>query len=225
MSKLLRRGCSRSTADCSQRPVLRTTRVWSEPSRTGSVGAASTRVRQRSCRRRRSICTHRSTICARSPATTGCRRSFKPPSRTPSSKPSTHSSTGTAVLSACRRAVDDAAAFEERVEQIEQRWRAALGRVRARSAVELLLAALPGAPIVSVGSAADLIGRSFQATNEAMHRLEVAGVVRRIRVARRNRAYEAPAIIDAFTALERQLASPVGDTRAASPRRPTPARA
>jgi Fic family protein len=126
--------------------------------------------------------------------------------------------------SACRRAVDDAVAFEERVTTIQQDWRAAAGTVRRGSAVDLLIGALPGAPVVSVSSAADLIGRSFQATNEAMNRLEAVGVVRQVNVGRRNRAFEAPAIIDAFTALERQLASPTGDTRSAPPERPAPAR-
>jgi Fic family protein len=126
--------------------------------------------------------------------------------------------------SACRRAVDDAVAFEERVTTIQQDWRAAAGTVRRGSAVDLLIGTLPGAPVVSVSSAADLIGRSFQATNEAMNRLEAVGVVRQVNVGRRNRAFEAPAIIDAFTALERQLASPTGDTRSAPPDRPAPAR-
>ncbi|MGH9119058.1 MAG: Fic family protein [Acidimicrobiales bacterium] len=125
---------------------------------------------------------------------------------------------------ACRRAVDDAAAFEEQVARIQQEWRAAAGTVRRGSAAELLIGALPGAPVVSVSSAADLIGRSFQATNEAMTRLEAAGGVRQVNVGRRNRAFEAPAIIDAFTALERQLASPTGDTRSAPTERPAPAR-
>jgi hypothetical protein len=115
-------------------------------------------------------------------------------------------------------------AFEARVASLQQEWRAAVGNVRKGSAAEMLIGALPGAPVVSVSSAADLIGRSFQATNEAMSRLEAAGVVRRVNVGRRNRAFEAPAIIDTFTALERQLASPTGDTRTAPPRRPAPAR-
>lgn len=122
---------------------------------------------------------------------------------------------------ACRRAVDDALAFERTIDDIEHAWRAALGRVRAGSAVERLLNALPGAPIISVRGAAELIGHSFQATNEAMRRLEAAGAVSQVTVGRRNRAYEARAIIDAFAALERQLASPVGDTRASPPLRPT----
>jgi Fic family protein len=125
---------------------------------------------------------------------------------------------------ACRLAVDDAVAFEERVATIQQDWRTAVGTVRSGSAADLLISALPGAPVVSVSSAADVIGRSFQATNEAMTRLEAAGVVRQVNVGRRNRAFEAPAIIDAFTALERQLASPTGDTRSPLPDRPAPAR-
>ncbi|MGH9269656.1 MAG: Fic family protein, partial [Ilumatobacteraceae bacterium] len=114
---------------------------------------------------------------------------------------------------ACRRAVDDAMAFEEQVAIVQHEWRAAVGTVRGGSAAELLIGAMPGAPVVSVSTAADLIGRSFQGTNEAMTRLEAAGVVRQINVGRRNRAFEASAIVDAFNALERQLASPTGDTR------------
>jgi Fic family protein len=125
---------------------------------------------------------------------------------------------------ACRRAVENAVAFEDRVATIQEEWRAAAGTVRRGSAADLLIGALPGAPVVSVSSAAGLIGRSFQATNQAMTRLEAAGVVRQINVGRRNRAFEAPAIVDAFAALERQLTSRTGDTRSAPPDRPAPAR-
>ena len=38
-------------------------------------------------------------------------------------------------------------------------------------------------------------------------------------VGRRNRAFEAAELIEAFTALERQLASPRGDTRVSGPAR------
>jgi Fic family protein len=106
---------------------------------------------------------------------------------------------------ACRAAADEASAFEDRISKIQQGWRAALGRVRAGSAVALLLDALPGTPVLTVGGAAPLIERSYQATNEAMTRLKGAGVVRQITVGRRNRAFEATAVVDAFTALEEQL--------------------
>jgi hypothetical protein len=50
-------------------------------------------------------------------------------------------------------------------------------------------------------AAARLIGRTTQATNEAFKRLTTAGVLEQVNIGRhRNRAYEAPAIIDAVTA-------------------------
>ncbi len=125
---------------------------------------------------------------------------------------------------ACARAVDDTTRFEERIQRIQSRWKVALGRIRSNSAVDLLIAALPGAPIITVGSAAQLIGRSFERTNEAVSRLEAAGVLRLVTVGRRNRAFEARAVIDAFTDLERQLASPGGDTRVSPPSRVAPSR-
>jgi Fic family protein len=124
----------------------------------------------------------------------------------------------------CRRSVDDATDFEHKVERIRAQWGKALGRVRTDSAVERLLHRLPGAPVLTVVSAAALTDRSFQATNEAMVRLERAGIVEQVNVGRRNRAFEARAIIDAFTALERQLASTRSDTGSSPPRRQTPAR-
>ena len=46
-----------------------------------------------------------------------------------------------------------------------------------------------------------------------------AGVLKQVNIGRRNRAYEAPEIVAAFTDLERQLASPAGDTRSEPARR------
>jgi len=125
---------------------------------------------------------------------------------------------------AMSRAVADADAFEEHVRGLERTWRERLGGPRAGSAADLLLSQLPGAPIVTVKSAAALIGRSAQATNEAVARLADAKVLKQTSVGRRNRAFEAPEVIRAFTDLERRLASPTGDTRVSPPRRPTPRR-
>ena len=57
-----------------------------------------------------------------------------------------------------------------------------------------------------------------------MTRLAEAGVLSQTTVGRRNRAFEAPEMIRAFTALERQLASRSGDTRTAPPVRRVPRR-
>jgi Fic family protein len=125
---------------------------------------------------------------------------------------------------ACQRAVCDATFFEERIEQIQSEWRNRLGSVRANSAADLLIKSIAGAPFLTVGAAAALIGRSYPQTNAAIERLISAGILVQVTVGRRNRAFEAPEIINAFTDLERQLGSPDGDTRTSAPVRPVPPR-
>jgi Fic family protein len=124
----------------------------------------------------------------------------------------------------CLRAVEDAKAFEQTVSEIQAKWRKAAAPVRRNSATDLLLDRLPGTPIIGGRAAAKLLGRSFPAANQAIQNLVSAGVLRQVTIGRRNRAYEAPAIIDAFTDLERRLASPVADTQLAAPVRPVPPR-
>jgi len=125
---------------------------------------------------------------------------------------------------ACIRSVADASTFESRAASLETKWRERLGSIRANSATDLLLRSLPGAPVLTAESAATLLGRTFKPANSAIQRLLEAGILRQITIGRRNRAYEVPEIIDAFTALERQLASPQGDTRASPPSRAVPYR-
>jgi Fic family protein len=125
---------------------------------------------------------------------------------------------------AAKRAVHDASTFEARIQALQNDWRAQLGAVRADSATDRLLRALPGAPLVTVSSAATLTGRSVTAANGAVARLLAEGILRQINVGRRNRAFEAPTVIEAFTDLERQLASPGGDTRTSEPARRVPRR-
>jgi Fic family protein len=125
---------------------------------------------------------------------------------------------------ACVRAVQDAASFEERIEQIQRLWRTQLGSVRKNSSADLLIKSIAGAPVLTAGGAAALIGRSYPQANAAIERLVSAGLLSQITVGRRNRAFEAPAIVNAFTDLERQLASPEGETPTSDPARPVPPR-
>ncbi|WP_030513398.1 Fic family protein [Nocardia sp. NRRL WC-3656] len=125
---------------------------------------------------------------------------------------------------ACSRAAADATLFEASAADLQQSWRARVAPVRANSALDLLLGRLIGMPILTTTTAASLIGRSFPATNAAIERLVAAGILRQVTVGRRNRAFEAPEAITAFTALERRLASPQGDTRVSDPSRPVPRR-
>ena len=128
------------------------------------------------------------------------------------------------VAAACRRAVDDATGFEERVGALQASWRERIGPARRGSSVHLLIDALPAAPVLTTATAAELIGRSVQATGQAVERLVAAGVLKQVTVGKRNRAFEAPELIEAFTALERQLASPEGDTYISEPSRRVPRR-
>jgi Fic family protein len=105
--------------------------------------------------------------------------------------------------SACTRAVADATAFESRTIELEGKWRERVGRVRANSATDVLLHRLPGVPVLTAESAATLLGRTYKPANDAIQRLVEAGVLRQITIGRRNRVYEAPEIIEAFTDLER----------------------
>jgi hypothetical protein len=73
--------------------------------------------------------------------------------------------------------------------------------------------------VVTVGGAAELIGRSYPQATEAIQRLAPAGILSQVTAGRRDRVFEAPVIIDAFTDLERQLASPAAYTRSSSPAR------
>ncbi|MGV9612750.1 Fic family protein [Nocardia xishanensis] len=125
---------------------------------------------------------------------------------------------------ACTRAAEDARAFEVKAADLQRSWRDRVAPVRANSALDLLLGKLIGAPILTVSTAATLIGRSFPAANAAVDRLTEAGILRQLTIGRRNRAFESPEAITAFTALERCLASPDGDTRTSDPNRPVPRR-
>jgi Fic family protein len=126
--------------------------------------------------------------------------------------------------SATTRAVADAQEYERRVKRLQERWRKKLGPVRSDSAAARLVSALPGAPVLTVQSAAELIGRSVQAVNEAIPKLVAAGVLKQTTIGKRNRGFEAPDLIRLFTELERQLASPEADTRFSEPSREVPRR-
>lgn len=127
---------------------------------------------------------------------------------------------------AAHRSCADAEFYAGKIEALDARWREQLGRVRANSAVELLLDLLPGAPVITVDSAARLIGRSEMRTGEAVNRLEAAGVLRQRNIGRqRYRVFEAADVVNLFTGLERSLASPTGNTATAAPNRRVPRQA
>ncbi|HEX6468445.1 MAG TPA: Fic family protein [Streptosporangiaceae bacterium] len=122
------------------------------------------------------------------------------------------------------RACLDTERFATDLDALEAEWRTRIGGVRAGSSVDLLLRALPSAPVITVATAAQIIGRSVQRTGDAVNQLAEAGVLKQTTIGRRNRAFEVPELVAALTGFERALASPLGDTRQAPPARPVPHR-
>ncbi|MFI7152913.1 Fic family protein [Nonomuraea sp. NPDC050022] len=115
------------------------------------------------------------------------------------------------------RAIVDTDRFGADLDALETDRRQKLGSVRSGSSVDLLLRVLPSAPVLTVATAADLIGRSSQRANDAVNQMAAVGILRQTTIGRRNRAFEAPDLINALTGFERALASPLGDTRQAPP--------
>jgi Fic family protein len=121
------------------------------------------------------------------------------------------------------RACNDAQTYATRIDELVHQWRASLGTVRRGSAMHLLIEVLPGVPLLTVESAAGLIGRSDVATGAAINRLVDAGILTQRNIGKqRYRIFEAPTVLDLFTSLERALASPTGDTATDEPVRPVP---
>jgi len=125
---------------------------------------------------------------------------------------------------AAARAAADAERFGEQIDALVGTWREQARPIRANSAADLLLRALPSAPVITVETAAKLVGRSVQAANHAVEHLTNAGVLLPTRNVRRNRVFEAAGLLDALVSFERALASPAGDTRAEPPVRHVPHR-
>ena len=121
------------------------------------------------------------------------------------------------------RACSDAQSYASRIDELVDQWRSSLGTVRKGSALDLLIEVLPGVPLMTVESAARLISRSEVAAGAAINRVVEAGILTQRNVGKqRYRIFEAPAILELFTSLERALASPTGDTATDGPVRPVP---
>jgi Fic family protein len=107
----------------------------------------------------------------------------------------------------CSRAVADAESFEQRVEGLQTDWRARLGPMRSDSSALALLERLPATPIVTARGVERALGVTYNAANAAIDVMVSTGILTKTRAGRRNRAFEARELIDAFTDLERQMAT------------------
>jgi DNA-binding Lrp family transcriptional regulator len=126
--------------------------------------------------------------------------------------------------SASTRAAADATAFEKRIRTIQGGWRTRLAAVRKHSVTLRIIDRLPGTPVITIAEAQKLTGASSSSVNDAIKKLEEAGIIAPTVAGRaRKQVYEATEVVDAFSNLERQRASPVGDTDIEKPVRTVPA--
>ena len=102
-----------------------------------------------------------------------------------------------------------------RLDRLQRSWRERAGNPRSHSSAEALIQLLPAHPIVTLTTATRILGRSKQATNEAIAMLAANGVLRPTSLARRNRAWEARELFDLVNAMERELALPAEGNRPA----------
>jgi Fic family protein len=120
---------------------------------------------------------------------------------------------------ATRTAALGAARFAATVRRLQERWLDQAANPRTDSAARKLIARLPAQPIVDVKAVEKLCGCSNQAARLAVLQLENAGVLRRLNVGKRNRAWEATNVFELLNDFERDLATQAGSRR---PGRPTP---
>ncbi|GAA3341433.1 Fic family protein [Curtobacterium pusillum] len=119
--------------------------------------------------------------------------------------------------------VDRMDQFEKELEAIRDTWRGALAGVRSDSAAWGVLDVAPRMPVLTMHTFAAATGKSEQAANTALRLLVERGILVQRSVGRRNRVFEADAVIGALALLERRLASPAGDTAQEPPVRRVPA--
>ena len=106
---------------------------------------------------------------------------------------------------ATRTALQDARRFERRVNELQAAWLSTVGNPNQENTVRLLVEALPAAPSLTAVTASELTGRTFQAANIAISQLVNAGILVQTSVGKRNRTFEAPELVDAYSSLEEKL--------------------
>ncbi|HEY0840884.1 MAG TPA: Fic family protein, partial [Vulgatibacter sp.] len=105
---------------------------------------------------------------------------------------------------AARTAAAMAKDLAGRIASLQDAWRLR-SQPRRGSTADALIDLLPAHPILSLASARQITGRSKQATNVALAALEEAGVLRRLSIGKRNRAWEAREVFDLANGFEQEL--------------------
>jgi len=90
--------------------------------------------------------------------------------------------------------------------QLQDQWRAQVGHPRSDSAAAAIIELLPSHPMITIAVLQERTGRSKQGINEAVARLQEAGVLAQITVGKRHRAWEAVGLLELVDAFEKAVA-------------------
>ncbi len=101
----------------------------------------------------------------------------------------------------CQRAARNAATFEQQITAFQDDAATAIG-ARSDAAVNALIDALPSLPVFTVSKASEETGRSFKRTSEAAAMLLDAGTLVQISAGKRNRVFECPEVLSAYSTIE-----------------------
>lgn len=103
-----------------------------------------------------------------------------------------------AAARASRRLADDVA-------DLKKQWHARSAHRRVDSSARALIDHLPGTPILTAETAANLLGRSYETGRAAVAALQDDGVLAQVTLGRRNRAWECVGLFALVDELERRV--------------------
>ncbi len=93
------------------------------------------------------------------------------------------------------------------ITKLEDLWRERMGKIEKGSIIDVLLYELPGMPMITVNSASRNLGRSFSATNDALIRLQKAGILEPVACIQKNHAFVAAEAVQAYEMIDQKIIS------------------
>lgn len=106
-------------------------------------------------------------------------------------------------------AADASRKLAQQVRELQAQWRKQAGSPRADSTADLVIGLLPRFPMLDAPQAAALLGRSDVAARNALIRLEEAGVLSLVTVAKSQRVWEPRGLFALIDEMERSLSGGV----------------
>ena len=114
----------------------------------------------------------------------------------------------TQFASATARAAREAERLAALIEERQSAWLDALGQPRKDAAVRQLVSALPAQPVIDVGVAQKVTGKSHVAIGRALQHLEDAGILNRLNERKWGRVWECDQLLELVDSFEMSVRIP-----------------